>query len=130
MSAASERAKAGAEGSVLMGLLMQLSFDAFFRPEGRHRADLAGCLCLIVVRRYMLIHSDTPADLPTAVREAGLSVMPTDPFSGQPMRYKVLDGRPVVYSVGVDLRDDGGAPEQFRTATETPRGNIVFRIGN
>lgn len=34
--------------------------------------------------------------------------VPVDPCDGQPMRYKLVDGKPLVYSIGTDLDDDGG----------------------
>lgn len=39
-----------------------------------------------------------------------LREVPLDQFTGKPLLYKVVDGRPVVYSVGADLDDDGGQP--------------------
>jgi hypothetical protein len=41
---------------------------------------------------------------------AMLPEVPRDRFDGQPLRYTVRDGRPVVYSVGPDRDDDGGRP--------------------
>jgi hypothetical protein len=37
-----------------------------------------------------------------------LPTVPLDPCDGQPMRYKLVDGKPVVYSIGTDFDDDGG----------------------
>ena len=34
--------------------------------------------------------------------------MPTDAFSGEPMRFTMNGQVPVVYSVGTDMKDDGG----------------------
>lgn len=43
-----------------------------------------------------------------------------DPFSGRPLRYGLIDGRPCFWSVGVDRDDDGGvAPADRR------RGGLV-----
>ncbi len=36
------------------------------------------------------------------------ATVPTDPFTGKPMRYKRVDGGCVIYSVGRNLQDDGG----------------------
>ena len=50
--------------------------------------------------------------------------VPIDPFSGQPLRLK-LDGKDLVlYSVGPDGTDDGGAP--WNEATK--HGDLVFRL--
>ena len=69
---------------------------------------MAGVECLTAVRRYALTHGSLPDNLEVAAREAGLKAVPTDPYSGGPMHYKVIDGKPVVYSVGSDRKDDGG----------------------
>jgi len=39
-----------------------------------------------------------------------LSEVPLDRFDGAPLRYRVVDGEPRVWSVGSDLDDDGGVP--------------------
>jgi hypothetical protein len=48
----------------------------------------------------------------------------TDPFDGKPLKLAVRDGHPVLYSVGPDAKDDGGAP--FVGATKT--GDITFTL--
>jgi len=39
-----------------------------------------------------------------------LPAVPVDRIDGQPLRYTVLDGRPILYSLGADRDDDGGQP--------------------
>ena len=39
-----------------------------------------------------------------------LPAIPADRITGGPIRYRLIDGKPVVYSVGVDRDDDGGRP--------------------
>jgi len=34
--------------------------------------------------------------------------VPTDPYDGAPLRYRRHDDRVVVYSIGMDLQDNGG----------------------
>jgi hypothetical protein len=36
--------------------------------------------------------------------------VPADRITGKPIRYLLVDGKPIVYSVGVDRDDDGGRP--------------------
>jgi hypothetical protein len=38
-----------------------------------------------------------------------------DPFTGDPMKYFLSDGRPVIYSVGPNGRDDGGVQDERHT---------------
>ncbi len=54
-----------------------------------------------------------------------LTLVPLDPFTGRPMKVKAEDGGAVLYSVGPDMTDDGGAPFD-----QTSRnGDITFRLG-
>ncbi|HEX5444821.1 MAG TPA: hypothetical protein VFW87_13370 [Pirellulales bacterium] len=39
-----------------------------------------------------------------------LPSVPSDRYDGQPLRYTLRDGKPILYSVGVDRNDDGGRP--------------------
>ncbi|MFW6162335.1 MAG: hypothetical protein ACODAJ_06160 [Planctomycetota bacterium] len=43
--------------------------------------------------------------------EKRLDALPPDPFDGQPLRYRTTDDGFVVYAVGEDGKDDGGAVE-------------------
>lgn len=52
-----------------------------------------------------------PASLDTLVPDL-LPAIPRDIFDGKPLRYTLIDGSPVIYSVGVDRKDDGGRPPQ------------------
>ena len=50
--------------------------------------------------------------------------VPLDPFSGRPLRLKRDGAGAVVYSVGRDLKDDGGRPARPGGAD----GDLVFRL--
>jgi hypothetical protein len=39
-----------------------------------------------------------------------LPALPIDRYDGQPLRYTIRDGKPLLYSIGVDRNDDGGHP--------------------
>jgi hypothetical protein len=94
-------------------------------------ANLHGLEALAAVRRWQITHrgavgGSLPRDLAAACREAGLKAVPIDPFSGQPMKFVVRDGRPVVYSVGKDGKDDGGLVD---TKNDTQPGDLIYRPG-
>lgn len=57
--------------------------------------------------RFQRRHGRWPASVADVVPEF-LSEIPLDQFTGQPLLYKLIDGKPVVYSVGADSDDDGG----------------------
>ena len=54
-----------------------------------------------------------------------LDVVPPDPIDGKPIRYRLLDKGYVVYSIGRDEIDDGGAePDE----NDRDKGDVPFRI--
>lgn len=67
----------------------------------------------IALKRYALRHGQSPDRLADLV-PGFLSTVPTDLMDGKPLRYRLnADGSFLLYSVGANLRDDGGdfAPE-------------------
>lgn len=64
-------------------------------------------LCALAICSYRLRHHRPPAQL----SDAGLSVPETaDPWSGRPFVYRATGGDYILYSVGPDGIDGGGAP--------------------
>ncbi len=53
-----------------------------------------------------------------------IAAVPQDPFDGKPLRMKKAEGKLVVYSIGPDAIDNGGAPFDRQTRT----GDIPFTI--
>lgn len=54
-----------------------------------------------------------------------LPAFPVDPFDGRPLRYSPADE--IVYSVGADLRDDGGSPMETPATARQDRNEPTFR---
>jgi hypothetical protein len=61
----------------------------------------------IAVERFSLERGRLPRTL-AELDPFGMRAMPDDPFNGRPLRYKRLAKGYAVYSVGEDVRDDGG----------------------
>jgi hypothetical protein len=96
------------------------------------RATLRVALTAVAVERWRLAHSaEIPDSLETLV-PAILPSIPTDPFDGQPLRFKRLARGYVIYSVGPDRQDDGGRerPQRFvKVPTEQRnRYDITFTV--
>ena len=75
--------------------------------DATHRACLRAADAALSVERYRLADGALPNSLDALVPKF-LDAVPTDPFDGQPLRYKKLAKGYVVYSVGEDGKDDGG----------------------
>ena len=88
-------------------------------------ASLHGLEALAAIRRWQIAHKSLPRNLAAACREAGLKAVPIDPFSGQPMKFVVQGGHPVVYSVGKDGKDDGGTVD---SKNDSQPGDLIYRL--
>lgn len=101
-------------------------------------------LVLIALRRWYGVSSEPPADAMAICSAAGISPVPTDEFSGGPLRLvtfsvetpiedpydksrKALAGESIVYSVGPDGRDDR-ALKSYGFRPDQP-GDLLFPLG-
>jgi hypothetical protein len=84
------------------------SIDPIREAVTRNYTSLSGVQSLVALKRYELVHRALPATLEEAFAETERKQVPADFYSSQPMRYTLLEGKPLVYSVGQDLNDDGG----------------------
>jgi hypothetical protein len=71
-------------------------------------------LVAIALELYHRRHGDYPATLDALVPQF-LPQVPPDRYDGKPIKYRIVDGRPLLYSVGVDRKDDGGRLPNPRT---------------
>jgi hypothetical protein len=91
------------------------------------RAELAprAAECLVALTLWKSRSREVPSDLDTVVKAAGLPRVPIDPYSGQPLRMAIIDGEPVIYSIGKDGRDDGG---RIDSDADRKPGDQTFRL--
>jgi hypothetical protein len=80
--------------------------------EFSHCAQVA-----LAIERYRLETGRCPDTLSVLVPEY-MAAVPMDPCDGQPLRYKQRENGYVVYSVGGNLRDDGGAEPNYGLGTD------------
>jgi hypothetical protein len=83
----------------------QHSQEAVERQLG-HRDGLLVGIALEIFRRE---HGRYPDTLDVLVLQL-LPAVPADRITGEPVRYRLNNNRPLVYSVGADRNDDGGRP--------------------
>ncbi len=64
-------------------------------------------LVAIALNLYRKKHGTYPSDLTELVPKF-LPSVPPDRYDGKPIKYKLVSGKPLLYSVGADRKDDGG----------------------
>lgn len=73
----------------------------------RNIAHLRTAQTALAVQRYRLNNGRLPDSLDKLVPDY-LKSVPLDPFDGKEIRYKKLERGFVIYSIGEDMKDDGG----------------------
>ncbi|MCI0629346.1 MAG: hypothetical protein L0Y44_01680 [Phycisphaerales bacterium] len=81
-------------------------------------------LLAIALELHHRRHGHWPQSL-TELAPALLPQVPVDRFDGQPIRYRLIDGKPLIYSVGSDRDDDAGQPP--READGSPNNQSAAR---
>lgn len=78
--------------------------------DAADQAQNALLIASLAIRAYKLEKGQWPRNIGDLVRFGYLRAAPTDPFAppGTPVRFVYQSGRPIPYSIGPDLRDNGG----------------------
>jgi hypothetical protein len=83
-------------------------------------AQIALALCI-----YKSEHGAYPDSLATL--EAAGFKLPKDPFGGQPLRYRREGAGFIVYSIGSDMKDDGGLPPEWDVGKQLSEKESKYR---
>jgi hypothetical protein len=117
---------------IVDGTLYSKAIEALMPPakataETQARAELAlrAAECLIALKPWKSRSKEVPPSLVTVVKAARLPRVPIDPYSGKPLRMAIIDGEPVIYSVGEDGCDDGG---RIDSDSDRRPGDQTFRL--
>jgi hypothetical protein len=106
--------------------LTQSAFESFTQVLTRRKAMIRVAQGLVAVRRWQFRHGgEMPPSLDAAVKEAGSSSIPLDPYDNRPVRFAVVSGQPAVYAVDHDGKDDGG---NVVSRKERPGTDILLRL--
>jgi len=96
--------------------------DKHVNREARCLANLRLAMTAVTLEQFRASHNNRyPAGL-SELTPSYLNAVLTDPFDGQPLRYRKQDAGYVLYSIGPDLKDDGGKPMNGKG------GDIVFTV--
>jgi hypothetical protein len=101
-------------GYYMMSSTFLPALEKYVLRDTNHRAQLRTALAAVAIERFRLHHNgELPEDLFLLVPRY-IKTVPIDPYDGLALRYKRTAKGYVVYSIGPDTKDDGGA--------EPPRG--------
>ncbi len=119
-----ERLDAKASG---IGLISALLFPALSAcSEKAAQADAGRGLARLglAAARYRADTGSWPKSLGDLTSRF-IPAVPPDPFDGKPLRMVTEDGAVIFYSIGSNMKDDGGAPWDDRLKS----GDFTFRLG-
>ncbi|HTM54107.1 MAG TPA: hypothetical protein VL175_08765 [Pirellulales bacterium] len=105
----------------LVSLLLP-AVDSVFAAQEREQQIKDATLVAIALELWHRRHGEWPAKLDELVPDL-LPAVPPDRVDGQPLRYVIRDGRPILYSIGGDRNDGGGV------APEDPASAQPYRFG-
>ena len=95
---------------------------------------------LVALHRWRIKHKGTlPSSLEEVMKDSGYPDLPIDAFSNQPLRLTVLNGEPVIYSVGPNGVDEQAKIESRFSLQADPvtrrlndptqsKGDLIFRL--
>jgi hypothetical protein len=78
--------------------------------------DRDGVTCAIALELWRRKHGHWPVNMQSLIPDY-LSAIPEDRITGEAVRFKLVNGKPLIYSVGADRDDDGGKPAQGKNSS-------------
>ena len=126
MTALAAKAKRPPSYAVLSHWLLG-SMDRTVIHDAQAVAHIRTAVTSLAIKRYRLAKGKLPEKLDDLV-PAYLAAAPQDPFDGKPLRYKKLVKGYVVYSVGEDGEDNGGAEKNTEGFSVGKGTDITFIV--
>ncbi len=94
-----------------LSLLLVPGNDATFLTSARGDAARDCGVVTLAIEQFRLRENRPPSKLSDLVPDF-IAKVPSDPFDGRPLRYKMDSSQYIVYSVGLNREDDGGSLSQ------------------
>jgi hypothetical protein len=111
-------------GQIFYYMMMPAQADSLVN-KSKDDVQLQATRTILALRAYQLIHGKLPPDLNALVPEF-LDAVPVDDFDGQPLRYSAE--KKIVYSVGKNLKDDGGNDQASPTDPSQRYLDLVYKF--
>ncbi|MBI5092327.1 MAG: hypothetical protein HZB26_07765 [Candidatus Hydrogenedentes bacterium] len=120
----------GVRGTRLLTGILLSNFARAVDMQARDEALIALLQVGLALELYHTQHGTYPATLDAIAPTLGGRV-PLDPYTGQPLHYRPAGQSFLLYSVGIDLADDGGQQGYTESGQlNFWQGDIVWRAGN
>jgi hypothetical protein len=100
-------------------LLLTPAYDTFLNRVVASDGNRDGVFIGLALELYHREHGKWPESL-AELSPRYLPTLPVDPINGKPLHYKIVNDRPIVYSVGVDGDDDGGRTAKNNSGESHP----------
>ena len=118
---AQQRATETTNGTLLLNNSWLTGYASIISLEARCLANLRLALTAVALEQFRAAHHQYPSAL-SELTPTYSGAMLMDPFDGQPLRYRKQSAGYVLYSVGPNLKDDGG--ERMNKNS----GDMVFAV--
>ena len=115
-------------GNAIGEILSEMILPAMhlsFATKTRMDASLQATQTILALRAFQLTYGSLPKNL-SALAPEFLNEVPLDPFDGKPLRYSAE--RKIVYSVGKNLKDDGGDDRQAPADSSQSHLDLVYKF--
>jgi hypothetical protein len=117
-----QRVTEATDRGFLLNVWLSDGLDKHVNREARCLADLRLALTALALEQFRAARNNRyPAGLSELTPNYLVTIL-MDPFDGQPLRYRKQDDGYVLYSIGSDLKDDGGKRMNGKG------GDIVFTV--
>jgi hypothetical protein len=122
-----QRTSEASDSGLLLNKMYWNGVDNAVRREATSLANERLALTALALEQFRAARGNRYPNGLSELTPDFLAAPLTDPFNGQPLHYRTQGAGYVVYSLGPDLKDDGG---RRRTGGSGGKGDIVFAVVN
>jgi RNA polymerase sigma factor (sigma-70 family) len=121
-AAIQQHAAEATNGVLLLNNSWLTGYAGLVSKEAGGLANLRLALTAVALEQFRAGHNNRYPAILSELTPDYLSATPLDPFDGQPLRYRQQGAGYVLYSIGPDLKDDGGKRMKGKD------GDMVFSV--